>query len=76
MDLATQTWWNQTNSTRIPLIVLGVMLIGLRIYLTYKRSRDTRRSPRVRRMERNIAIALWSFIALAILVLFLTGRFR
>ena len=55
-------------------IILGVVLIGLRIYLTVKRSKDVR-SPRVRRMERNMAIALWSFIALGILVLFLTHRF-
>lgn len=64
---------NQITSTRLAIIV-GVILIALRLYLTYKHSKDVRRPPRVRRMERNIAIALWSFIALAILVLFLTGR--
>jgi hypothetical protein len=73
--LAMQTWWNRPNATRIEIMV-GVILIGLRVYLTYKRSKDVRRPARVRRMERNIAIALWSFIALAILVLFLLGRFR
>jgi hypothetical protein len=66
---------SQPNSTRIPLVTLGVVLIALRIYLTYKHSKDVHRSPRVRRMERNIAIALWTFIAVAILVLFLSGRF-
>jgi|HubBroStandDraft_6_1064221.scaffolds.fasta_scaffold2069531_1 hypothetical protein len=76
MLLAQQTWWNQPSTTRIPAIILGVFLIGLRIYLTWKRSKDVNRSPRVRRMERNIAIALWTFIALGILVLYLAGRFR
>ena len=76
MLLALQTWWNQSSATRIPLIVLLVILIALRIYLTIKRSKDVNRPPRVRRMERNIAIALWTFIALAILVLFLSGHFR
>jgi small-conductance mechanosensitive channel len=75
MPLDVQTWWNQSNSTRIPAIILGVILIALRIYLTIKDSKN-RRSPRVRRMERSIAIALWTLIALAVLVLFLTGRFR
>ena len=76
MDVAVQTWWNQSNPTRTPVIVVGVLLIALRIYLTYKRSKDVNRPPRVRRMERNIAIALWTFIALAIVVLFLAGKFR
>ena len=75
MLVGVQIWWNQPTSTRIPLVILGVILIALRIYLTYKRSKDAHRSPRVRRMERNIAIALWTFIALAVLVLLLSGRF-
>ena len=64
------------SGSKIPAVILGVALISLRIYLTYKRSKNVRVSPRVRRMERNIAIALWSFIALAIFLLFLSGRFR
>ena len=72
---AIQTWWTHL-STRVPLIILGIVLVALRVYLTWKRSKDVRRPPRVRRMERNIAIALWSFIVLAILVLFLAGRFH
>jgi uncharacterized membrane protein len=76
MLLSLQIWGNQPAPIRIPAIVLGIVLIGLRFYLTYKQAKDVHRPPRVRRMERNIAIALWSFIALAILVLFLSGRFR
>jgi hypothetical protein len=75
MLVGVQIWWNQQNLTRFPLVILGAILIALRIYLTYKRSKDVHRSPRVRRMERNIAIGLWTFIALAILVLLLSGRF-
>ena len=70
-----QTWWKQPSSTRIPTIILGLVLISLRIYLSYKRLKAVHRSPDAAGMERNIPIALWSFIALASLVLFLTGRF-
>ena len=61
---------------RIPAIIVGVVLIGLRVYLTWKRAKNDNRSPRVRRMERNIAIALWTFVALALLALYLSGQFR
>jgi hypothetical protein len=67
-------WWSQLSSTRIGAIILGVILVSLRIYLTYKNSKDVHRSPRVRRMERNISIALWTFVALAAIVLYLAGR--
>jgi hypothetical protein len=73
--LSMQTWWNRSNATRVE-IVLGVILIAARVYLTYKRSKDVNRPLHVRRIERNIAIALWTFIALAVLVLFLMGRFH
>jgi hypothetical protein len=73
MLLIAQSWWNQ-STTRVSAIILGVVLISLRIYLTYKNSKDVHRSPRVRRMERNISIALWTFVALAALVLYIASR--
>lgn len=76
MLLAVQSRWTQAHPLPVPAIILGVILIALRIYLTIQRSKNVHRSARVRRMERNLAFALWSFISLAILALFLSGRFR
>jgi hypothetical protein len=64
-----QIWWDAPNSVRIPTGIAVALALGLRIYGTYRSSKNTKRSPRVRRIERIIAIGLWSFIALAVTLL-------
>jgi hypothetical protein len=64
-----QIWWDAPNSVRIPTGIAVALALGLRIYGTYRSSKNTKRSPRVRRIERIIAIGLWSFIAVAVTLL-------
>jgi uncharacterized membrane protein len=67
-------WWDAPNPPRI-LTAIGVALIlGFRIYGIYQSSKNTRRPARVRRIERIVALSLWSFIAVSIILLFLFHR--
>lgn len=68
-------WWESPNSIRLPTAILVALLLGLRIYSVYRSSRNTpKRSPKVRRIERIIAISLWSFIALSVTLLLIFKR--
>jgi hypothetical protein len=59
-----QTWWEAPNAVRIPTGIVVALALGLRIYGVYRGSKNTpKRSTKVRRIERIVAIGLWSFIA-------------
>ena len=53
---------------------MAAFVLGLRIYGVYQSSKNTRRSPRVQRIERAIAISLWSLIAVGIALLLFFKR--
>jgi uncharacterized membrane protein len=67
-------WWELPNSQRIPMAILIATALGFRFYRVYRSSKQTRRSPKVKRIENIIAISLWSFIALAVAIIFLVKR--
>jgi len=67
-------WWDLPNSQRIPMGILIAAALGFRVYGIYRRSKQTRRSPKVRRIENIVAISLWSFIALGVALIFLFNR--
>jgi hypothetical protein len=70
-----QIWWEAPNSVRIPTGILVVLALGLRFYAVYRSSKNTpTRSPRVRRIERIVAISLWSFVAVGVVLLLLFKR--
>jgi hypothetical protein len=69
-----QIWWEAPNSVRIPTAISVALVLGLRIYSVYRNSKNTKRSPKVRRIERIIAISLWSFIGVAVALLLLFKR--
>ena len=70
-----QIWWEAPNAVRIPTGIAVALALGLRIYGVYRSSKNTpRRSPRVRRIERITAISLWSFIAVGVAIILLTGH--
>jgi hypothetical protein len=67
-----QIWWEAPNSVRIPTGILVALVIGLRFYAVCRSSRNTpKRSPKVTRIERIVAISLWSFIAVGVTLLLL-----
>jgi len=67
-----QIWWEAPDAVRIPTGILVAILLGLRIYGVYRSSKNTpQRSPKVRRIERIVAISLWSFIAVGVTLLLL-----
>ena len=69
-------WWQEANSVRIPLAIMLVIAWFFRLRTVYQEIKSTpKRSPRVRRIEGIIAASLWTFILLAVAVLFLTGHF-
>jgi len=68
-------WWEAPNSVRIPTGIAVALALGLRIYGVYRSSKNTpRRSPKVRRIERIVAISLWSFIAVGVTLILLFKR--
>jgi hypothetical protein len=70
-----QIWWEAPNAVRIPTAILVVLALGFRIYGVYRSSKNApKRSLKVRRIERIIAIGLWSFIAVGIVFLLLFKR--
>jgi hypothetical protein len=70
-----QIWWGAPNSVRIPTGIAVVLVLSLRIYGVYRSSRNTpKRSPKVRRIERIVAISLWSFIAVSVTLLLIFKR--
>ena len=70
-----QIWWEAPNSVRIPTGILVALALGLRVYGVYQSSRNSpERSPRVRRIERLVAISLWTFIAVGVTLLLLFKR--
>jgi len=70
-----QIWWEAANVIRIPIGILVALLLGLRFYGVYRRSKNTpKRSPKVRRIERIVAISLWSFIAVSVTLILLFKR--
>jgi hypothetical protein len=65
-----QIWWEAPNAIRIPTGIVVALALGLRIYSVYRSSKNTpKRSPKVRRIERIVAIGLWSFIAVGVTLL-------
>jgi len=69
-----QIWWEAPNAVRIPTGILVALALGLRFYGVYRSSKNTKRSPKVRRIERIVAISLWSFIAAGVTLLLLFKR--
>jgi hypothetical protein len=70
-----QIWWEAPNAVRIPSAILVALALGLRFYGAYRSSKNTpRRSPRVRRIERIVAISLCSFIGVGVTLLLLFKR--
>jgi hypothetical protein len=68
-----EIWWQAPNSVRIPTAIVVALVLGLRIY-SVCRSATPRRSPKTRRIERIVAIGLWSFIAAAVTLLLIFRR--
>ena len=67
-----QIWWEAPNAIRIPTGIFVAPVLGLRIYSIYRSSKNApRRSPRIGRIERIVAISLWSFIAVSVTLLLL-----
>jgi heme/copper-type cytochrome/quinol oxidase subunit 2 len=67
-----QIWWEAPNAVRIPTGIIVALVLGLRIYSVYRSSKNTpKRSPKVKRVERIVAISLWSFIAAGVTLLLL-----
>lgn len=70
-----QIWWEAPNAVRIPTGIAVALALGLRFYSVYRSSKNTpKRSPKTMRIERIVAISLWSFIAAGITLLFLFRR--
>ncbi len=70
-----QIWREAPNSVRIPTGILVALALGLRCYGVYRSARNTpKRSPKVQRIERIVAISLWSFIAAAVALLLISER--
>jgi uncharacterized membrane-anchored protein len=70
-----QTWWGAPNSIRLRTVMVVALALGIRIYILYRRSKRTRkRSPKLRRIERIVAISLWSFILIAVTLLLIFKR--
>jgi hypothetical protein len=68
-------WWEAPNAVRIPTGIFVALALGLRIYRVYRSSKNTpKRSPRVRQIERIVAISLWSLIAVGVILLLLFRR--
>jgi len=70
-----QIWWDAPNAVRISTGILVALALGLGAYGVFRSSKNTpKRSPRVRRMERIVAISLWTFIAVSVTLLLLFKR--
>jgi hypothetical protein len=70
-----QIWWEGPNGTRIPTAILVALILGFRIYSIYRSSKTApKRSLKVRRMERIVAISLWSLIAIGVTLILLFKR--
>jgi hypothetical protein len=70
--LDKQPWWDAPNYVRIPTGIVVALLLALRFYGAYRGVKNApRRSPRVRRIERIVAISLWSFIAAGVAIILL-----
>jgi hypothetical protein len=68
-------WWEAPNAVRIPTAIVVVLVLSLRIYGVYRTSKNApKRSPKVRRIQRIVAISLWSFIAVATALLLIFKR--
>jgi hypothetical protein len=67
-------WWEAPNSIRIPTAIAVALVLGLRIYGVCRTSKNTRRSPKTQRIERIIAISLWSFIGIGVAIMLLFKR--
>jgi hypothetical protein len=68
-------WWDAPNAVRIPTGMVAALILCLRIYGVYRSSKNTpKRSPKVRRIERIVAISLWSFIAVGVTLLLIFKR--
>lgn len=68
------TWQTNLNPTRIFTAITIAALLGFRFYSIYKSAQQTKRSPKVARLERMIAISLWSFIAIGVILIFLIRK--
>jgi len=70
--LDKQPWWDAPNYVRIPTGILVALVLALRFYGVYRGVKNApRRSPKVRRIERIVAITLWSSIAVGVAIIFL-----
>ena len=70
-----QIWWEAPNSIPIPIAIVVALLLDLRIYGVYRSSKNTpKRSPKIMRIERIVAVSLWSFIALGVTLLLVLRR--
>ena len=68
-------WWQEPNSVRIPLGILLAIAWYSRLRTVYFGIKNTpKRPPRVRGIEVRVAIGLWTFILVAVTVLFITHR--
>ena len=73
--LVKQIWWEAPNSVRIPTAILVFFVLGLRLYSVYRSAKNTpKRSPKVRRIENIVAVSLWSFIAMGVVLLLIFVR--
>ena len=70
-----KTWWQESNSVRIPLGIALAVAWGFRlrgIYLNVKNA--PKRSPKVRRIEIIVATILWTFIVVSVTLLLIFER--
>ena len=68
-------WWEEPRFLLAPGGILALSVFGLRIYGVYRSAKNTpKRSPKVRRIERIVAISLWSFIAVGVTLLLVFKR--
>jgi len=68
------TWQTNLNPSRVFTAITVAALLGFRFYSIYKSSQQTKRSPKVRSVERIIAVSLWSFIAVGVILILLTRK--
>ncbi len=72
--LDKQIWWASANNVRIPIGILVALVLGFRFYSIYQSTKKTNRPPKVRRIENIVAIGLWSFIAVSVVLLLIFKR--
>lgn len=62
-------WWEAPIAVRIPTAIVVALALAIRIHSVYETSKNFKRTPGVERVERIVAISLWSLIAVGVTLL-------